>query len=67
MKHIQKILQVSQYQLPVMLEKQAHKTPREQLVNYDELREYFDNTPFSVFFTTVLQVATPLFSKCFDG
>lgn len=47
---IHDFLSVSPYHAPMLLQKQAQKKPRDQVCNYDELKEYFQYTLFSEFF-----------------
>ncbi|MEH2069543.1 MAG: sulfotransferase [Nostoc sp.] len=50
MNRIHDFLSVSPYHAPMPLQKQAQKKPRDQVCNYDELKEYFQYTLFSEFF-----------------
>ena len=50
MNRIHDFLSVSPYHAPMLLQKQAQKKPRDQVCNYDELKEYFQYTLFSEFF-----------------
>gem|GEM_PF-5218372 len=50
MKRIYDFLSVSPCHAPILLQKQAQKNPKDQVHNYDELKEYFQYTLFSEFF-----------------